>query len=113
MGGSKSDLQQGTLELLILRTLALRPLHGWAISRRIRQLSGDVLQVQQGSLYPTLYRLRDQGLIRSENGTSEEGRSVRIYQLTNAGRARLDEATESWRTLTAAVEAVLAGEPAG
>lgn len=107
MSSGRSDLQQGTLELLILRTLALGPLHGWAISRRIRQLSRQVLQVQQGSLYPALYRLRDQGLIRSRLGTSEEGRRVRIYHLTASGRQRLEQATESWRTLTAAVEAVL------
>ncbi|MCG8456400.1 MAG: PadR family transcriptional regulator [Holophagales bacterium] len=107
MPPSRSDLQQGTLELLILRTLALGPLHGWAISQRIRQLSKDVLQVQQGSLYPTLYRLRDQGLVRSEQSTSEEGRRVRIYHLTASGRQRLEQATESWRTLTTAVEAVL------
>ncbi|MEM9555027.1 MAG: PadR family transcriptional regulator [Acidobacteriota bacterium] len=104
---SRSDLQQGTLDLLILRTLALGPLHGWAISRRIRQLSDDVLQVQQGSLYPALYRLRDQGLVRSRSGTSEEGRRVRIYHLTDSGQRRLDEATESWRALTAAIDAVL------
>ena len=107
MASSRSDLQQGTLELLILRTLALQPMHGWAISRRIRQLSNEVLVVQQGSLYPTLYRLRDQGLIRSQSGTSEEGRQVRVYHLTASGRKRLGEATESWRNLNAAVEAVL------
>lgn len=107
MSATRSDLQQGTLELLILRTLGLQPLHGWAISRRIRQLSNDVLKVQQGSLYPTLYRLRDQGLIQSDLGTSNEGRRVRIYHLTDSGRQRLGEATDSWRALSTAVEAIL------
>lgn len=104
---SRSDLQHGTLELLILRTLSLEPLHGWAIARRIRQMSDEVLQVQQGSLYPALYRLRDQGLVRSEKATSDDGRPIRVYHLTPSGRDRLGEATDSWRALTAAVEAVL------
>lgn len=109
MSAQKSrDLLQGTLDLLILKTLRLQPLHGWGISRRIQQLSSDVLQVQQGSLYPALYRLQDQGLLRSEWGQSEEGRQVKVYRLTAAGEARLDEETASWRQSSAAVNAVLA-----
>lgn len=103
----KNDLLQGTLDLLILKTLALGPLHGWGIARRIRQLSGEVLEVQQGSLYPALYRLQERGLLRSKTGESEEGRPVRIYQLTAQGKGRLEAEKSSWRKLSAAVDLVL------
>jgi len=105
---SRSDLLQGTLDLLILKTLRLGPLHGWGSGRRIQQLSADVLQVQQGSLYPALYRLQEQGLLRSEWGQSDEGRQVKVYRLTDEGLERLERETENWRTSSAAVEAVLA-----
>jgi transcriptional regulator len=101
------ELQQGTLDLLILRTLVQHPLHGWGISRHIRETSRDVLQVQQGSLYPALYRLEDKGLITAEWGISPEGRRARFYRLTAAGRRRLAQETEAWRTWTAAVNLVL------
>lgn len=101
------ELQQGTLDLLILRTLVQNPLHGWGISRHIRETSRDVLQVQQGSLYPALYRLEDKGLITAEWGISPEGRRARFYRLTAAGRRRLAQETEAWRTWTAAVNLVL------
>ncbi|MDA8019966.1 MAG: PadR family transcriptional regulator [Thermoanaerobaculia bacterium] len=102
------DLLQGTLDLLILKTLGLQPLHGWGIARRIQQLSSDVLQIQQGSLYPALYRLQDRGLLRSEWGQSDEGRQVKVYRLTEAGVQRLADETRSWREASAAVEAILA-----
>lgn len=99
---------QGTLEMLILKTLALGPLHGWAIGRRIQQLSREVLQVQQGSLYPALYRLQDRGWIDAGWETPETGRPLKVYSLTPAGERRLGEETKSWRTAMAAIEAVLA-----
>jgi transcriptional regulator len=101
------ELQQGTLDLLILRTLAQSPLHGWGISRHIRETSRDVLQVQQGSLYPALYRLEDKGLITAEWGISPEGRRARFYRLSAQGRRQLAQETEAWRTWTAAVNLVL------
>lgn len=103
----KADLLQGTLDLLILKTLALEPMHGWGIAKRIQQLSKEVLTVQQGSLYPALYRLQDRGLIRSRKGESDEGRPVRIYRLTVKGRRRLDDGARSWRRMSAAVDHVL------
>lgn len=107
MTGSRNELLQGTLDLLILKTLGLSPLHGWGIGKRIQQLSRDALQVQQGSLYPALYRLQDRGLIRSKKGQSDEGRTVKIYRLTAKGRRQLAAETESWRQVSAAVENVL------
>ena len=107
MPRTQSDLLQGTLDLLILKTLALGSMHGWSIAKRIQQLSRDVLTVQQGSLYPALYRLQDKGLIRSKKGVSEEGRAVKIYRLTAKGERRLIAETESWRKVSAAVEHVL------
>ena len=101
------ELQQGTLDLLILKTLAPGPLHGWAISRHIRETSRDVLQVQQGSLYPALYRLEDKGLIRAEWGVSPEGRRARFYRLSPAGRRQLAREAEAWRVYTGAVNLVL------
>jgi transcriptional regulator len=105
----RTDLLQGTLDLLILRTLALGPRHGWSISKRIREMSRDVLRVHQGSLYPALYRLEDRGWITSEWGTSPEGRRARFYRLTAAGRRQLTDETEHWRLFSLAVNHVLQG----
>lgn len=102
------DLLQGTLDLLILRTLALGPLHGWGISKRIRERSKDVLNVNQGSLYPALYRLEDRGWIASKEGTSPEGRRVKEYSLTAAGRRQLAAERQTWRLFADAVDQVLA-----
>jgi transcriptional regulator len=104
---ARAELLQGTLDLLILKTLALGPLHGWGISKRIRQLSSDVLQIGQGSLYPALYRLEDRGWLDAEWGVSPEGRRAKFYQLTAAGRKQLGDETESWRVFTLAVNHVL------
>lgn len=104
----KADLLQGSLDLLILRTLDLEPLHGWAVSKRIQLLSRGVLEVNQGSLYPALYRLRDRGLIESEYGVSEEGRRVKVYTLTREGRAALTQEREGWQLFSGAVNEVLA-----
>ena len=103
----KTDLLQGTLDLLILRTIALEPLHGWAIAQRIQQISKDVLQVQQGSLYPALHRLEHKGLITAEWGPSENNRRAKFYRLTNTGRKQLDTERASWERLAAAVAQVL------
>ncbi len=105
----RADLLQGTLDLLILKTLALGPLHGWGISKRIRERSRDVLQVNQGSLYPALYRLEDKGWIESDWGVSPEGRRAKFYRLTAAGRKQLLAEQTQWRTFAAAVEYVLEG----
>ena len=105
----KTDLLQGTLDLLILKTLALGPLHGWGISKRIRERSRDVLQVNQGSLYPALYRLEDRGWIESEWGISPEGRRAKFYRLTAAGREQFTAERAQWRIFTAAVDEVLQG----
>ena len=104
---SKSDLLQGTLDLLIVRTLSLGPQHGWGISQRIQQLSADVLRVNQGSLYPALHRLEDQGLIDAEWGTSENNREAKFYRLTRAGQRQLQVETEQWSRITAAVTRVI------
>jgi PadR family transcriptional regulator, regulatory protein PadR len=104
---SKLDLLQGTLDLLILRTLDAGPLHGWAISERIQQISQDVLQVNQGSLYPALHRLEHQGWIAAEWGVSELGRRARFYRLTPKGRKQLEAERESWSRLTTAIGRVL------
>ncbi|MGH7469821.1 MAG: PadR family transcriptional regulator [Longimicrobiales bacterium] len=108
MSQPRADLLQGTLDLLILKTLRTNPLHGWGISKRIRQLSADVLQVNQGSLYPALYRLEDQGWIRSEWGISPEGRRAKFYQLTATGTQQLKAEQQGWRLFATAVEQVLA-----
>lgn len=102
------DLLQGTLDLLILRTLALGPLHGWGISKRIRERSRDVLNVNQGSLYPALYRLEDRGWIAAKWATSPEGRRVKEYALTAAGRRQLAAERQNWRLFADAVDHVLA-----
>jgi len=106
----RADLLQGSLDLLILKTLDLEPLHGWAISKRIQLLSRGVLEVNQGSLYPALYRLRDRGMVESEYGESEEGRRVKVYALTRKGRQALEREREGWRLFAGAVEAILATE---
>ena len=103
----RADLLQGSLDLLILKTLALQPLHGWGISKRIRQLSDDVLQVNQGSLYPALYRLEERGWLRAEWGSSPEGRRTKVYELTARGRRQLAQERDGWRLFAAAVERVL------
>ena len=108
MTEAKSDLLQGTLDVLILKTLSNGSMHGWGISQRIQQLSQDVLQVNQGSLYPALYRLENQGWIKAEWGISENNRRAKFYELTRAGRKQLTEETESWERLSAAVARVLA-----
>lgn len=105
--GDKADLLQGSLDLLILKVLVLGPLHGWGISKRIRQLSRDVLDVGQGSLYPALYRLEDRGWITAEWGTSPEGRRAKFYTLTRAGRRQFAEEQASWRLFTGAVQDIL------
>lgn len=105
---TRADLLQGSLDLLILKTLDLEPLHGWAVSKRIQLLSHGALEVNQGSLYPALYRLRDRGLIESEWSVSEEGRRVKVYALTRKGRAALESERRGWRAFAQAVEAILA-----
>jgi PadR family transcriptional regulator len=104
---SRLDLLQGTLDLLILRTLETGPRHGWAISDRIQQISQDVLQVNQGSLYPALHRLEHQGWIKAEWGVSELGRRARFYRLTAAGRKQLEREADTWARFTAAIGRVL------
>ena len=107
MTTQRIDLPQGTLDLLILRTLSLEPQHGWAISERVQQVSSDVLRIQQGSLYPALHRLERRGWIKSKWGTSENNRRAKYYELTRMGRKQLEAETDSWRKLTAAVAQVL------
>jgi PadR family transcriptional regulator PadR len=104
----KSDLLQGTLDLLILKTVAEGPMHGWGISLKIQDVSGEVLQVNQGSLYPALHRLEQQGLIEAEWGNSENNRQAKFYQLTRSGRKQLAEETRNWERMAAAVGRVLA-----
>ena len=104
---SRLDLLQGTLDLLILRALRAEPMHGWAISERIQQISRDVLEVNQGSLYPALHRLEHQGWIKAEWGISELGRRARFYSLTAAGRKQLEREAENWGKLSEAIARVL------
>jgi PadR family transcriptional regulator PadR len=107
MTPQRIDLPQGTLDLLILRTLALEPQHGWAISERVQQISSDVLQIQQGSLYPALHRLERRGWIKARWGSSENNRRAKYYELTRSGRKQLQAEETAWRKLTAAVAQVL------
>lgn len=107
MGHNRIDLPQGTLDLLILKTLALKPLHGWAVSERIQQISSDVLRVQQGSLYPALHRLERRGWIKARWGASENNRRAKFYELTRRGRKQLESEESAWRKLTAAVSEIL------
>ncbi len=102
-----TDLVQGTLDLLILKTVALEPMHGWAIAQRIRQVSGHVLQVNQGALYPALHRLEQQGWIQAEWGESENNRRAKYYALTKAGKKYLQKEEANWRRLSAAIGLVL------
>ena len=107
MSKQKSDLLQGTLDMLILKTLALEPMHGWGISQRIQQISNGVLSINQGSLYPALYRLEQQGWITAEWGSSENNRQAKFYALTRTGRKQLTEETENWERLSTAISQIL------
>lgn len=102
-----TDLVQGTLDLLILKTIALEPMHGWAIAHRIRQVSKDVLQVNQGALYPALHRLEQQGWMTAEWGESENNRRAKYYSLTKSGKKYLQSERENWERLSAAIGLVL------
>ncbi len=103
----QTDVLQGTLDLLIMRTIVLEPMHGWAIAQRIQQISNDLLRVQQGSLYPALHRLEHQGWITAEWGTSENNRRARFYSLTKAGRKQLAVELSKWERLSAGVNLLL------
>jgi PadR family transcriptional regulator PadR len=103
----RSDLPQGTLDMLILQIVALGPIHGYAIAQRIQQISRDVLQVQQGSLYPALHRLENRGLLAALWKASETGRDAKFYRLTRKGRSQLTEETESWARLSEAIRLIL------
>ncbi len=105
--GKPTDLVQGTLDLLILKTLVREPKHGWAIAKRIHQISNDVLKVQQGSLYPALYRLEKEGWITAHWAATETGREAKFYTLTRAGRAHLKKEVASWARLSSAVNLVI------
>lgn len=107
MDSDKLELPQGTLDLLILKTLALEPRHGWAISERIQQVSGDAVQLQQGSLYPALHRLERRGLIQADWRTTENNRRAKYYELTRTGRKHLEKETAAWRRLTFTVDRIL------
>ena len=107
MPKTKSDLLQGTLDLLILKTLELEPMHGWGITQRIQQISEDVLQVNQGSLYPALHRLEEQGWIAAAWKTSENNRQAKYYELTRHGRKQLAEEKDNWLRLSGAVSRIV------
>ena len=104
---SKSDLLQGTLDLLILKTLAGGPMHGWGVAQKIHVLSNDILQVNQGSLYPALHRLEQQGLIAAQWGASDNNRQAKFYELTRAGRKQLADETRNWERMAGAVARIL------
>ena len=104
---AKSDLPQGTLDLLVLQVVALEPLHGYAIAQRLRQMSRDVVQVTQGTLYPALHRLENRGLLAAEWKMSDTGREAKFYKLTRKGRTHLDAETASWERLTGAISTIL------
>ena len=105
--GKPNDLVQGTLDLLILKTILLEPMHGWAIAKRIQQVSGEVLQVQQGSLYPALHRLEQQAWIKAKWAESETGREAKFYTLTAAGRKQLEHETANWKRLSGAINMIV------
>ncbi len=105
--GKPTDLVQGTVDLLILKTLELEPKHGWAVAKRIQQISGDVLKVQQGSLYPALYRLEKEGWITANWAETETGREAKFYSLTKAGREHLKKEVATWERLSSAVNLVI------
>jgi PadR family transcriptional regulator len=102
-----NDVLQGTLDMLILKALSLQPMHGWGVAQRIQQISSNVLQVNQGSLYPALHRLEDRGWIAAEWGTSENNRKAKFYQLTKAGERQLGSEAASWRRFATAIDAVM------
>jgi PadR family transcriptional regulator PadR len=105
--GKPNDLVQGTLDLLILKTISLEPKHGWAIAKRIQQVSQEVLQVQQGSLYPALHRLEQQGWISGQWAETETGRQAKLYSLTRAGRRQLEKELAQWERLSGAIDLVV------
>jgi PadR family transcriptional regulator, regulatory protein PadR len=105
--GKPSDLVQGTLDLLILKIVSLEPMHGWAIAKRIQQVSGEVLQVQQGSLYPALHRLEQQGWLRAKWAESETGRQAKFYTLTVTGRKQLGQEAANWSRLSEAINLIV------
>ncbi|HTV06470.1 MAG TPA: PadR family transcriptional regulator [Acidobacteriaceae bacterium] len=107
--GKPNDLVQGTLDLLILRTISTGPMHGWAIAKRIQQISCEVLQVQQGSLYPALHRLEQQGWVRAKWSESETGRQAKFYSLTAAGKKQMELETVNWNRLSTAIGLVIEG----
>jgi transcriptional regulator len=107
MADPRIELPQGTLDLLILKTIALGPQHGWAISERVQQISSDALQIRQGSLYPALHRLERRGWIKARWSTTDNNRRAKYYELTRRGRKQLEVQTDSWRRLTEAVGQVL------
>jgi PadR family transcriptional regulator PadR len=107
VSGNNADVLQGTLDLLVLKALSLEPMHGWGISQRIQQISRDVLQINQGSLYPALHRLERRAWIEADWGTSENNRRAKYYRLTSLGRKQLAEERASWQRFTLAVERVL------
>src|SRR5580698_9091691 len=109
--GKKLDLIQGTLDMLILKAVSLGPLHGYGVLLRIQQISGEQLEIQQGSLYPALYRLEHQGAISSEWGESENNRRAKYYQLTAAGKAQLDAETEKWNRMAGVIAGILKTVP--
>ena len=111
MAKDKGDLLQGTLDLLVLKSLQLEPQHGFGIAQRIQQLSSDVLRIEQGSLYPALYRLEERGWINADWGTSDNNRRAKYYRLTVLGRRRLGEETASWNRLAEAIARSLAATP--
>ena len=110
MAPSSNDLLQGTLDLLILQTLSLEPMHGWGVAQRIQQVSKDALQIGQGSLYPALYRLEYKGWIKAEWGSSENNRRAKYYRITPAGRRQLEQELKTWDRLSAAIGLVLGRE---
>jgi PadR family transcriptional regulator, regulatory protein PadR len=113
MTETRADLPQGTLDLLILKVVALGPLHGYAIAQRLQQISRDVVQVQQGSLYPALHRLENRGLLAAEWKETETGREAKFYRLTGKGRTRLGMEEDAWRRLSEAVSLILATREGG
>ena len=111
--GDQLELLQGTLDMLILKAVSLGPLHGYGVLLRIQQISGDQLEIQQGSLYPALYRLEHQGLIASEWGESENNRKAKFYKLTAAGRKKLQSETENWNRMADVMASILKRKPEG
>jgi transcriptional regulator len=109
--GKQLELFPGTLDMLILKAVSLGPLHGYGVLLRIQQISGDQLEIQQGSLYPALYRLEHQGLIASDWGESENNRKARFYRLTTAGRKKLQKETENWNRMADVIGGILSREP--